>query len=234
MKTEIREIVNQVRAIILRYAKPERIYLYGSQVNGDASPGSDVDIAYDDENFKDHHLIEEAVDKLPFLTKIDVRNIARAEDRFKNRVKSTGRVIYSATKKLRVEDGLHNFSSALDRFQNVIEREQSFKQEGFEDVFLDAVVKRFEFTYEMAWKALKRYLDYSGIDAKSPRDVFREAYALQIIKDENIWLDMIERRNLSSHIYDESEIVGILDKKEQYLENFLNLKTFIANAIGNN
>ena len=29
------------------------------------------------------------------------------------------------------------------------------------DVYLDMVVKRFEFAYEMSWKALKRYLGYS-------------------------------------------------------------------------
>ncbi|MBD3808726.1 MAG: nucleotidyltransferase substrate binding protein, partial [Epsilonproteobacteria bacterium] len=38
------------------------------------------------------------------------------------------------------------------------------------------------------------------------------------------WLDMIEQRNLSSHVYDEFEISEILDKKENYLKAFQKLK----------
>ena len=228
MNADVMKLVYEVKNIILENANPERIYLYGSQVNGEAEPGSDIDIAYDDKDFKQHHLIQDAVEKLQTLTKIDVKNIAETGERLQNRVKSTGRVIYSATKKLRAEDGLYNFSNALARFVSVIEREESFKLEGFEDVFLDTLVKRFEFTYEMSWKALKRYLDFLGVNAKSPRAVFKEAYALQIIKDESIWLDMIEQRNLSSHVYDESEIAGILHKKEEYKKAFLNLKEAIS------
>ncbi|MBD3795829.1 MAG: nucleotidyltransferase domain-containing protein, partial [Epsilonproteobacteria bacterium] len=52
-------IINQVKEIILKFAKPNRIYLYGSQVSGEAKSGSDIDIAYDDPNFKSNFLIEE-------------------------------------------------------------------------------------------------------------------------------------------------------------------------------
>jgi len=224
MQTNKTVLINKVKEIILKHAKPTRIYLYGSQASGEATAGSDIDIAYEDENFKSNYLIEDEVAALETLIKIDVQNLSRCEDRFKNRVKSTGRVLYSATKELRAEDGLYNFSNALDKFVNVVDREDDFKTDGFEDVYLDLIVKRFEFTYEMSWKALKRYLDFVGIDAKSPRAVFKEAYALQIIVNEGIWLDMIEQRNLSSHIYDESEIREILNKKDSYKRAFLDLR----------
>ncbi len=224
MQTNKTVLINKVKGIILKHAKPTRIYLYGSQASGEAVQGSDIDIAYEDENFKSNYLIEDEVSTLETLTKIDVQNLSRCEDRFKNRVKSTGRVLYSATKELRAEDGLYNFSNALDKFASVVDRQDDFKADGFEDVYLDLIVKRFEFTYEMSWKALKRYLDFIGIDAKSPRAVFKEAYAQQIIADEGVWLDMIESRNLSSHIYDESEIREILNKKEAYKRAFLDLR----------
>lgn len=226
------KIIKQVVQIILKYAKPERIYLYGSQANGEADKTSDIDIAYDDDDCKDNYLIKEEADNLTTLIKIDIKNIAKTEQRFKNRVKSTGKVLYSATKKLRAEDGLYNFSQALNKFINVTDSEKQFKEKGFEDVYLDIVVKRFEFTYEMAWKALKRYLSFLGIEANNPRSVFKEAYAQSIITDENIWLDMIEQRNLSSHIYDEFEIKEILDKKEDYKTAFEKLKYYIANNLG--
>ncbi|MGE0739452.1 HI0074 family nucleotidyltransferase substrate-binding subunit [Sulfurimonas sp.] len=217
-------IINQVKEIILKHTTPNRIYLYGSQANGEAKVGSDIDIAYDAPDFKSNYLIEEEVDKIETLLKIDVKNIAKTEERFKNRVKSSGKVIYSATKQLRAEDGLHNFASALEKYESAVKRYEEFKSEGFGDVYLDLIVKRFEFTYEMSWKALKRYLEFLGFEVKNPRQTFKEGYAQQILDDENIWLDMIEQRNLSSHIYDEIEISEILDKKESYLKAFLDLK----------
>ena len=223
----IKEVVN----IILKHANPVRIYLYGSQADGEAGKLSDIDIAYDDEQFKEDYLVKEEVGRLKTLIKIDIKNIAKSEDRFKNRVKSTGRVLYSASKKMRAQDGLYNFSNALDRFVSVIEREIEFKESGFEDVYLDLVVKRFEFTYEMSWKALKRYLSYLGIEAKNPRMVFKEAYAQEIISDEDGWLDMIEQRNLSSHIYDESEIKEILDKRMIYRDLFHALREKLKIAL---
>ncbi len=225
------KLINIVKSIILKYSNPTRIYLYGSQANGESKEGSDIDIAYDDVEFTKNYLIEDEIDKLETLVKIDVSNLAKCEDRFINRVKSTGKVLYSSSKELRAEDGLYNFSSALKRYKEVIVRESDLKEQGMGDMFLDLLIKRFEFTFEMSWKALKRYLDFVGIDAKSPRAVFKEAYAQQLLKSEAVWLDMIEQRNLSSHVYDEFEVSGILEVKESFLDAFLLLETELKNQI---
>jgi nucleotidyltransferase substrate binding protein (TIGR01987 family) len=84
-------------------------------------------------------------------------------------------------------------------------------------------VKRFEFTYEMSWKAIKRCLDYLGIQCLSPRACFKEAYAQGLLKDEGIWLEMIEQRNLTSHVYDEAEIRGLLDRTVAYRDAYAEL-----------
>jgi nucleotidyltransferase substrate binding protein (TIGR01987 family) len=76
----------------------------------------------------------------------------------------------------------------------------------------------------MSWKALKRYLDFVGMDVKNPRATFKEAYLQEIIDEENIWLDMIEQRNLSSHIYYEYEISDIVNKVEFYKNAFIKLR----------
>lgn len=109
-------IINEIVSIILKYAKPERIYLYGSQVTGEAVKGSDIDIAFEDKNFTALSLITDDIEKLSTLIKIDIKNIAFTEDRFRNRVRTTGRVIYSSSKKLRAEDGLYYFENALKEF----------------------------------------------------------------------------------------------------------------------
>ncbi len=218
------QIIRQVKAIILKYCRPERIYLFGSRATDEAKPTSDLDIAFDDPECKALGRIREEVERLDTLLKIDVINLSRVEDRFRHRVLSTGKVLYSATKRLRAEDGLYSFEKALERFGETLARKEGLEEEGFGDLYLDLLVKRFEFTYEMAWKALKRYLDYLGLEASSPRAVFREAYAQGILKDESVWLDMIEMRNLSSHVYDEEEIAVMIDEAERFCAAFSELK----------
>ena len=224
-------IINQVKSIILKHANPERIYLYGSQINGEAKQGSDIDIGYDDPDFRENLLILNEVEKIATLTKIDVNNIARTGERFKNRVKSTGKVIYSATKKLRAEDSLLNFSNAFKKFSDIVARREEFINDGLEDIYLDVVVKRFEFTYEMSWKTLKRYLEYLGLNPKNPRASFKEGFSQGLISDEDVWLSMIEMRNLSAHIYDESEISEILGQLKLFKESFELLEQVIKKKL---
>jgi nucleotidyltransferase substrate binding protein (TIGR01987 family) len=227
------QIIRQVKAIILKYAEPKRIWLYGSHANGEANPYSDIDIAFDAPEFKELWKIRQEVDSLDTLLKIDISNISFVDKRFRNRVISTGKVLYSSSKKLRAEDALDNFAKELERFSDTVERREEFEREGFGDIYLDLTLKRFEFTYEMSWKALKRYLDYLGISATNPRAVFREAYAQGILREESVWLDMIEMRNLSSHVYDEEEIRVMLDEARRFREAFEGLKGYLEEHLKN-
>lgn len=229
------KIVDDVRAIILKHVQPARIYLFGSRVTGDARPESDYDFAFDAQECSPDviNLIRSELEKLPTLAKIDVANIAHADRRFANRVRDTGLVIYSSTKELRVQDGLLYYRRALERFRLVIKEKSRWIEEGNGDIVLDVAAKRFEFTYEMAWKALKRLLDYQGVDARSPRAIFKEAYAQRLIADEQVWLDMIEIRNLSSHIYDEHEISRLLSQLDRFLSAFDQLLDSIEKQMPN-
>jgi nucleotidyltransferase substrate binding protein (TIGR01987 family) len=216
------KIVAGVRDVILKHVSPQRIFLFGSRVTGEARPESDYDFAFEapDAPYEALDAIREDVEKLPTLYRIDVANLAKADSRFANRVRDTGLVIYSATKELRAQDGLMYFERALERFRIVVEERDRWIAEGNGDIVLDVAAKRFEFTYEMAWKALKRVLDYLGLDARAPRPVFKEAYAQGLLAEEQVWLDMIEICNLSSHVYDEHEISRILEQLDRYLSAF--------------
>ena len=69
----------------------------------------------------------------------------------------------------------------------------------------DGVIQRFEFALELSWKILKTYLVNEGIDCvNTPKSVVREAYKAGIIKSGEIWIEMIDDRNLTSHIYSQS------------------------------
>lgn len=82
----------------------------------------------------------------------------------------------------------------------------------------DAAIQRFEFTYELLWKVLKSYLEkIHGIRVVSPRQVFKEAFALDIIGDEMLFLNMIESRNLIAHTYNEDQAEKVYDELKIFL-----------------
>jgi nucleotidyltransferase substrate binding protein (TIGR01987 family) len=74
-----------------------------------------------------------------------------------------------------------------------------------------ALIKTFEMTFELSWKTMKDYLKYNGIDASFPRDVLKQAFAHNIIQDGQLWIDMLEDRNLMSHTYDSARALKAKD-----------------------
>ena len=71
-----------------------------------------------------------------------------------------------------------------------------------------------EFTFELGWKALKEYMLDAGMQntLQFPKQVLREAYAAELIDDEGVWLDMLNARNQTSHIYDDHTAAVIAAK----------------------
>ena len=67
----------------------------------------------------------------------------------------------------------------------------------------DGVIQRFEFTFELIWKTLKRILAFKGINVNSPRDVFRESAKQKLINDPLVWFEFIKKRNLTIRTYNE-------------------------------
>lgn len=82
-----------------------------------------------------------------------------------------------------------------------------------DDLQLDGILQRFEFTFELAWKTLKDYLEYHGFTEKigSPREIIQQGYKQGIIKDGNKWIEMMLARNSLSHLYDKEASREIYD-----------------------
>ena len=84
----------------------------------------------------------------------------------------------------------------------------------------EGLIQRFEYSYELAWKTMKDYLEEQGanINPVTPRNVIKEAFAAKIITDGQVWVDMMLHRNLLSHTYDFSKFQEVLDAVvERYL-----------------
>ena len=71
----------------------------------------------------------------------------------------------------------------------------------------DATIQRFEFTFETVWKVLKLYLEHQGHECSGPRPTLKRAFAAGLIlsgDEADLWMVMLDDRNLTSHAYDES------------------------------
>jgi nucleotidyltransferase substrate binding protein (TIGR01987 family) len=71
----------------------------------------------------------------------------------------------------------------------------------------DACIQRFEFTFELAWKMLKRRLELDlpnpqEVDAMSYRTLVRVGAERGLIDDVSAWFVYREKRNLTAHAYD--------------------------------
>jgi nucleotidyltransferase substrate binding protein (TIGR01987 family) len=68
---------------------------------------------------------------------------------------------------------------------------------------IDATIQRFEFTFELAWKFLKDYFSERGIELNYPKEVIQQAFNVNLIDNESLWVKMLKDRNMTSHTYDE-------------------------------
>jgi len=66
------------------------------------------------------------------------------------------------------------------------------------------LIKSFEYTYELAWNVMKDYLIYQGISGiLGSRDAIKQAFNKGLIKDGQLWINMIQDRIKTVHTYDE-------------------------------
>jgi nucleotidyltransferase substrate binding protein (TIGR01987 family) len=127
----------------------------------------------------------------------------------------------------RYEDRFNDFSKALKKLK------EAFMEEPTE-IIIDGTLQRYEFTFELSWKLMKDYLEYSGIveDIASPREIIKSAFQANLISNGDIWIQMMLDRNLLSHLYDEDKSREIYNNiKNKYLTEFSKLEKIIGSKI---
>jgi len=115
-------------------------------------------------------------------------------------------------------------SNALARLQEAVAQTET-------PILRDAVIQRFEFTFELVWKALQLYLEHRGLECGSPRATLKKSFSeglIQTPEDADVWLQMLDDRNLTSHAYDEALAQGIY---QHIVQNYTPLLSQMANRI---
>lgn len=115
-------------------------------------------------------------------------------------------------KELRWHQRYQNLEKAYNQFHAAIldfDKLSVLEKEG--------LIQRFEYTFELAWKTLKDYLESQEVVVRFPREVIKAAFHYELIQDGETWMDMLEKRNLLAHTYDEERFNFAVNKiKKEY------------------
>jgi nucleotidyltransferase substrate binding protein (TIGR01987 family) len=129
---------------------------------------------------------------------------------------------------VRWKQRFQNFDRALILLRSALEERRI---DEFNRLEQEGLIQRFEFTYELAWKTAKDYLQEAGVvlDEITPKAVLQAAFIAGLVQDGQVWVDMRLHRNLLSHTYDEHKFVEVLQAvMDNYLSAFEELHTFFV------
>jgi nucleotidyltransferase substrate binding protein (TIGR01987 family) len=105
----------------------------------------------------------------------------------------------SHSQDVRWKQRFQNYRLALARLTEAVDLA---RQRGLSDLEKQGLVQAFEFTHEMAWNVLKDYLEEQGFTGViGSKGATRQAFKDGLIEDGEIWMEMIQARNQTSHTY---------------------------------
>lgn len=109
------------------------------------------------------------------------------------------------------------FSNYTRAFQSLTEAVALSQQRELSSLEQQGLIQSFEFTHELAWKMLKDYLEYQGVNnIVGSRDASRAAFQNALIQDGEVWMQMIAARNQTLHTYNlkvaQSVVESILNR----------------------
>lgn len=125
--------------------------------------------------------------------------------------------------KEKLDKKITEFLNALDRFDEVLEPKN--------DIERDALIKRFEFTFDTGWKSLKNYLEveYSQQEIQSPIQAFKSAFLVSVFNENDVknWTIMRNTRNQTAHEYEVLIAEEVASSAKFMSETFHNLSKLL-------
>jgi nucleotidyltransferase substrate binding protein (TIGR01987 family) len=150
-----------------------------------------------------------------------------------------------STEEIRWKQRFNNYNKALSKLEEAvikIRTDYKIDEAGsiVEDKFLDDIIKegliqRFEYTHELAWNVMKDFLENAGnTNIFGSKDATREAFSAGLIHNGELWMDMINSRNKTTHTYNQETADAIYNKIiNQYYDEFTLFRSRMS-AIENN
>ena len=223
-KIRMEKLFEQVKKCASNYPNIYKIVLFGSRARGDYRPNSDIDLAIFSRSISNLEVANftNEIEDLDTLLKFDIVLMTPDTDpRLLENVKQEGVVLMEL-----LSNKVENLRKAVERLGEGILELQANQS----SIVRDGVIQRFEFTTELAWKATREYLmDQGFVDINSPKSVMKEAFSYGLITDDKIWVQLLNDRNLTSHIYKEEIADEICERIiKTYFQEFKALSKRLA------
>lgn len=125
-------------------------------------------------------------------------------------------------------------SKAVDRLAEGLAR---YLQDTTDDQIRDGLIQRFEFTYELSHKMLKRYLEEIAptpetIDQASFQDLIRMGNEQGLLKSEwRVWRGFRDIRNITSHTYDLAKALEVVEGIPAFLDETRFLRSSLTERL---
>lgn len=225
MDKTITTLYQQLAALATKYGA-NKLVLFGSRARGDHRERSDIDLAVYGMPKQNQAFFWSEADDLSTLLKLDIVHITpELDQKFLQNIEKDGVILMEKAleKREKLKMALARLNEALAAYE-----------ETPTSVVRDGVIQRFEFCTELAWKAAREYLlDQGHVEINSPKSTLRQAYADGVISDQAGWLQLLDDRNLTSHIYNEATAGEIFRRIQtshrallQALSDYLSGETF--------
>lgn len=134
---------------------------------------------------------------------------------------------------IRWKQRFQNYCRALDQLTRFMDRVELNELEE------QGLIQSFEYNHELAWKTLKDFLELRGVvDLFGSKDTSKEAFKAGLLgdaeQDGQVWMDMIESRNQTSHTYNEDTAREIIDAiTDHYFNAFCALRDKLTSYLDN-
>ena len=127
------------------------------------------------------------------------------------------------------------------RFEKFCRHLEILKKAPDEDLqnefIISGIIDKFFIQFELGWKVLKELLIYEGRSegrTGSPREIIKASYSCFDFMDETLWLEMLQERNNTSHMYNEAAAKELVDHiLNRYIAEFDRMKNAIIKQYGN-
>lgn len=133
---------------------------------------------------------------------------------------------------------IYRFDNYKRAFLLLRDAVETMQQRPLNQLEKEGMIQRFEYTWELAWKTLKDYLEYKGVvlETITPSEVVKSAFAAKIIDNGKVWMAALDARNLMSHTYDFQVFEETVSEiKKEYLDILGDLyMTLLEKSLENN
>lgn len=110
----------------------------------------------------------------------------------------------TSSKETRWRQRFDNLDRAFTLLSDAVGRQK------LSDLEAEGMVQRFEYTFELAWKTAKDYLENQGVPVSYPREVIKAAVQSGLIPTQgDVWMEMLDRRNEAAHTYNRERFEAI-------------------------